>query len=325
MHVHACVPWLMQDYGLIFHGLRSSWLQPYMDRDNPHALGPIGLPLRMYRNPHALGGLGLPLPWDTLQHFLSFLLLHPTGWDRKKHFWFCGHSCGCCCSHNPEDAGDGHGCDACYTAWVLTQLCRHMLQAVQSHNSPCNCRACPKSWMDQGWVCAHNRWHIIPSSWNFVNRKAHLVWGNGFELCPKWNGPWHRQNSWSSFRMLRCCLFLDRAPEDEIHQRTHRQYMYLQEHRITLREYADATGMQELLDSAGVAYGYYGPDRRPKLIPTYTSDSSDDTDSDSVSETDPVSEPEHRPPKQQLLSLWCTKAAKAAAKTMVKAKARRLA
>ena len=115
--------------------------------------------------------------------------------------------------------------------------------------------------------------------------------------------------------MLRCCLFLDRAPEDEIHQRTHRQYMYLQEHRITLREYADATGMQELLDSAGVACSY----------------SSDDTDSDSVSDTDPdlhdVSEPEHRPPKQQLLSLWCTKAAKAAAKSMVKAnaKARRLA
>ena len=267
-----------------------------MDRDNPHALGPKGLPLRMYRNPHALA---LPLPWDTLQHFLSFLLLHPTGWDRKKHFWFCGHSCGCCCSHDPEDAALGHGCDACYTAWVLTQLCSHMLQAVQSHNSPCNCRACPKSWMKQGWVCAHNRWHIIPSSWNFVNRKAHLVWGNGFELCPKWNGPWHRSDSWSSFRMLRCCLFLDRAPEDEIHQCTQRQYMHLREQRITLQEYANAPGMQELLDSA---------------------------DSDSVPNTDPdlhdVSEPEHRAPKQQLTYLWCTARAKALAKTMVQAKAK---
>ena len=316
---------MAQDYGLIFHGLRSSWLQPNMDRDNPHALGPIGLPLRMYRNPFALGGLGLPLPWDALQHLLSFLLLHPTGWDRNKHFFFCGETCGCCCSHDPEDAGKG--CDACYNAWTLTQLCRNMLQAVQNHNSPCNCRACPKSWMEQGWVCPHNRWHIIPSSWNFVNRRAHIVWKNGMDLCQgSYMGPWHRSDSWCSFSKLKNCLFLDRR--EYIWRCAHCPYMYLQEERIKLQEYLNAPAMKELLDSAGCEVSYHAPDRRPNLDPNVT-DTDTDTDSDSASDTDPdsdsVSEPEHRAQKRQLLRLWCTTAAKAKAKTMVqsKAKARR--
>ena len=106
--------------------------------------------------------------------------------------------------------------------------------------------------------------------------------------------------------------------------------MYLQEERIKLQEYLNAPAMKELLDSAGCEVSYYAPDRRPNLDPNVT-DTDTDTDSDSASDTDPdlhdgVSEPEHRAPKQQLLSLWCTTAAKAKAKTMVqaKAKARRL-
>ena len=146
------------------------------------------------------------------------------------------------------------------------------------------------------------------------------------DLCQgSYGGPWHRSDSWCSFSKLRCCLFLDGR---EL-RCTHRQYVYLQEERIKFQEYLNAPAMKELFDSAGVVCSYYAPDRRPNLDPNVT-DTDTDTDSDSASDTDPdsdsVSEPEHRAHKRQLLSLWCTTAAKAKAKTMVqsKAKARRL-
>ena len=185
-----------------------------------------------YRNPHALGGFGLPLPLEALDHLLSFLLLHPTGWDRNRHFGFCGHAatplhddCGCCCSHSRGLAVNG--CVACYSAWVLASLCKNMLHAVQNHNSPCHCRGCPKSWMDRGWVCPHNLWHIMPSSWNLVNTKACHVRANGMELCcdqaqRTGMGPWHRTDSWDSFSRMRSILFRERA---ELH-RTDREILH---------------------------------------------------------------------------------------------------
>ena len=164
------------------------------------------------------------------------------------------------------------------------------------------------------------------------------------QLCPRildLNGRWVRSDAWSSFRMLRGCLFLDVAWVAEILEHINTktaQYFILQEERIRLRIFSRALAMRELLNSAEVACYYHPPDRRPNLDPNAhaTDTDTDVTDSDSWSDTDvytdlhdDVSEPEcttaaKAKAKQQLLRLWCTTAAKAKAKTSREYMAQRL-
>ena len=123
--------------------------------------------LKMDRNGDGLGPI--PLPWELLflilpsfQQILSCLLLHPTSWDRRKHFRgiACGDACGCCRSRWLL-APAGEGCAICLQAWVLTTISKNMMQSVQMHNATCSCLTCSKSWMDKGWVCLQNPWRAI--------------------------------------------------------------------------------------------------------------------------------------------------------------------
>ena len=59
--------------------------------------------------------------WQTTA---PFLVDHPVTWDPETHFGYCGQSCGCCRSHNPEDACEGCNCQPCFTAWVLSCVSR---------------------------------------------------------------------------------------------------------------------------------------------------------------------------------------------------------
>ena len=113
------------------------------------------------RSPH-------DIPWEfiffelpCLQHILSCLLLHPTDWDRQKHFdkVACdGHTCRCCRSRWMFFEEPGDGCDACRTAWLLSTLCKNMLHHVQEFNATCSCGSCEKRWMAMGWQCPSNPW-----------------------------------------------------------------------------------------------------------------------------------------------------------------------
>lgn len=123
----------------------------------------------------------LCLPWNALHHVFFFLLQHPAGWTRRSHFaqrGECEQFCGCCLRRNSDV------CGVCYTKWVMTQACKNMLHEVQMHNSPCDCRTCAKSWVDKGWECPDNAWHVIPSRW-FYNPWPSNAWCSSGK-SPKW-------------------------------------------------------------------------------------------------------------------------------------------
>ena len=140
--------------------------------------------LKMDRNGDGLGPT--PLPWQLLfailpsfQEILSCLLLHPTTWDRKKHFGDddCGHACGCCRSRwmflfeTVE-----WGCSPCRTAWVLTTVCKDVMHSVRMHNATCSCLTCSKSWMDKGWVCPWNPWQSPRGGRDLLGRHFFCRW-----------------------------------------------------------------------------------------------------------------------------------------------------
>ena len=58
---------------------------------------------------------------------LDYLLAHVSPgcrWLPRGH-WLghgCGQACGCCRSHNVEDAEEGCNCQPCYTGWILTTV-----------------------------------------------------------------------------------------------------------------------------------------------------------------------------------------------------------
>ena len=73
----------------------------------------------------------LPRPLQTpIWNEVSPLLLdHVDWWCTKRHYGYCGQSCGCCRSHNPED---GENCQPCWQGWILTcinQLARTRVRA----------------------------------------------------------------------------------------------------------------------------------------------------------------------------------------------------
>ena len=124
---------------------------------------------------HMIGG---PLlPGVTLEsvffcvHVLPFLLHHgPEPWTRKGHWVFggCGQSCGCCRSHNPEDAAPDANCVVCYQGWVVTTVSRGWKEQAQACARQysrrnvlskgwilCRCGMCADEWLARGWNCPH--------------------------------------------------------------------------------------------------------------------------------------------------------------------------
>ena len=127
----------------------------------------------------SLGGLGT----DVLHLIISHLLYHEpiidrsyaqtrtgwlkgyrvTTWARRRHFGSCGQSCGCCRSHNPEDAGPGMNCQPCYTGWILCTVSKGVKVASTSYarrtfhgdrwGGLCTCDKCLPAWILRGWVC----------------------------------------------------------------------------------------------------------------------------------------------------------------------------
>ena len=86
----------------------------------------------------------------------AFLLYHDPEWNIRSHFGMCGQSCGCCRSHNPEDAGPDCNCEACYTGWVLTTISSGFKRFVQRQAvilKLCRCGRCHADWIAAGWQC----------------------------------------------------------------------------------------------------------------------------------------------------------------------------
>ena len=136
------------------------------------------------------------LPIDAFQCILNTLLLHPAIWNRKTHFGAClvhegggdhDHACECCRSRHPHCSNlataieKEEGCAICVQAWVLTTLCKNMMQSVQMHNATCSCLTCAKSWMDKGWCCPRNPWYKFTMPWMERSFKAHLAGLVSFE------------------------------------------------------------------------------------------------------------------------------------------------
>ena len=107
-------------------------------------------------------------------HVLPFLLHHgPEPWTRQNHWVFghCGQSCGCCRSHNLEDAGPDANCELCYHGWIVTCVSRGWKASAQAcarkysrQNALCKCGTCPDEWLERGWVCPNVLcgfvWHL---------------------------------------------------------------------------------------------------------------------------------------------------------------------
>ena len=68
--------------------------------------------------------------WDSA---VPFIVEHEGAWDPETHFGQCGQSCGCCRSHNPEDACEGCNCQLCFTAWVLSCVSRSAHSALGTY------------------------------------------------------------------------------------------------------------------------------------------------------------------------------------------------
>ena len=60
------------------------------------------------------------------RQIIAFVLVHESPgrrWSRKKHWpGGCSQSCGCCRSHNREDACEECNCNPCYVGWILTTI-----------------------------------------------------------------------------------------------------------------------------------------------------------------------------------------------------------
>jgi guanyl-specific ribonuclease Sa len=74
-----------------------------------------------------------------LQHCLwteiaPLLLEHPAGWHPRRHLECCGQSCGCCRSHNIEDAHEGGNCQPCFTGWVLSCVSRSARVCLRAYS-----------------------------------------------------------------------------------------------------------------------------------------------------------------------------------------------
>jgi hypothetical protein len=91
------------------------------------------------------------IPIHLWPKILSFLLHHcnwgdwPCGSWKKRGHWpgGCGQSCGCCRSHNPEDAAPNCNCERCYTGWVMTTVCKEFyLHARRCADSNGACKKC---------------------------------------------------------------------------------------------------------------------------------------------------------------------------------------
>ena len=78
-------------------------------------------------------------------------------WKPHGHFGHCGQSCGCCRSHNRDDAGFDMNCDPCYAGWILTQVSQRVLAATKSYarrTYGCQCdEPLCRTWSKRGWVC----------------------------------------------------------------------------------------------------------------------------------------------------------------------------
>ena len=72
---------------------------------------------------------------------MSFIIFHDFPWTARRHFGWCGQSCGCCRSHNPED---GENCEECYAGWILTTVSRGFRDMTQKY-------ARKQLHLDQGW------------------------------------------------------------------------------------------------------------------------------------------------------------------------------
>ena len=99
---------------------------------------------------------------DVHRQIIAFVLVHESPgrrWSRKKHWqartvrrpritnatvsmpkrmlkppWFDGcspSSCGCCRSHNREDAGEEWKCIPCYVGWILTTINKDWFATVR--------------------------------------------------------------------------------------------------------------------------------------------------------------------------------------------------
>ena len=62
------------------------------------------------------------------------LLEHPAGWHPRRHLECCGQSCGCCRSHNIEDAHEGGNCQPCFTGWVLSCVSRSARVGLRAYS-----------------------------------------------------------------------------------------------------------------------------------------------------------------------------------------------
>ena len=127
------------------------------------------------------------LPIDAFQCILNTLLLHPAIWNRKTHVHEGGgdhdHGCECCQSRHPHCSNlataieKEEGCAICVQAWVLTTLCKNMMQSVQMHNATCSCLTCAKSWMDRGWHCPDNPFYMYTMPWMQRSLRRYLAEG----------------------------------------------------------------------------------------------------------------------------------------------------
>ena len=92
-----------------------------------------------------------------IEFMFAFLLYHDPKWNVRSHFGVCGQSCGCCRSHNAEDAGPESNCEACYTGWVLTTVSSRFKRLVQRQAATlklCRCGCCRPDWIAAGWQCS---------------------------------------------------------------------------------------------------------------------------------------------------------------------------
>ena len=67
------------------------------------------------------------------QDIAPFLLEHPAVWRPKGHFGECGQNCGCCRSHNPEDAAEGCNCQCCFTGWELSSVSTSIRRGLRTY------------------------------------------------------------------------------------------------------------------------------------------------------------------------------------------------
>ena len=113
--------------------------------------------------------LRLDLPAHIWAAVVPFLLRHPPTtvygslrrWWPRHHYMSCGQSCGCCASHNPEDAHPDFNCEGCYLGWVLTTVSRQACATTQAYAASLSTTLRRHSWQRQQvgirWI-AHQRW-----------------------------------------------------------------------------------------------------------------------------------------------------------------------